>query len=161
MSDSVRPHRQQPTRLLCPWDSPGKNTGVGCHFLLPLRFPALEVPIGSKPEEVSRGNQNPVCFSLVNTSAAPQRCLPTPCGRFIFQNRRRRGWLISPPQPRRDVRLGCNTLTRENLSSGDEAALRSYPPFFPAHGFLSAILFSLCHFCFFLLDDCGFFSHMK
>ena len=30
----VRPHRQQPTRLLCPWDSPGKNTGVGCHFLL-------------------------------------------------------------------------------------------------------------------------------
>ena len=31
---SVRTHRQQPTRLLCPWDSPGKNTGVGCHFLL-------------------------------------------------------------------------------------------------------------------------------
>ena len=34
MSDSVQPHRQQPTRLLSPWDSPGKNTGVGCHFLL-------------------------------------------------------------------------------------------------------------------------------
>ena len=34
MSNSVRPHRQQPTRLPCPWDSPGKNTGVGCHFLL-------------------------------------------------------------------------------------------------------------------------------
>ena len=34
MSDSVRPHKQQPTRLPCPWDSPGKNTGVGCHFLL-------------------------------------------------------------------------------------------------------------------------------
>ena len=34
VSDSVRPHRQQPTRLPCPWDSPGKNTGVGCHFLL-------------------------------------------------------------------------------------------------------------------------------
>ena len=34
MSDSVWPHRQQPTRLLCLWDSPGKNTGVGCHFLL-------------------------------------------------------------------------------------------------------------------------------
>ena len=30
----MRPHRQQPIRLLCPWDSPGKNTGVGCHFLL-------------------------------------------------------------------------------------------------------------------------------
>ena len=35
MSDSVRPHRRQPTRLPHPWDSPGKNTGVGCHFLLP------------------------------------------------------------------------------------------------------------------------------
>ena len=34
MSDSVRPHRWQPTRLLCPWDSSGKNPGVGCHFLL-------------------------------------------------------------------------------------------------------------------------------
>ena len=34
MSDSVRPHRRQPTRLPHPWDPPGKNTGVGCHFLL-------------------------------------------------------------------------------------------------------------------------------
>ena len=34
MSDSVRPHRWQPTRLRRPWDSPGKNTGAGCHFLL-------------------------------------------------------------------------------------------------------------------------------
>ena len=34
MSDSVQPHRWQPTRLLCPWDSPGKNTGTSCHFLL-------------------------------------------------------------------------------------------------------------------------------
>ena len=34
VSDSVRPHRGQSTRLLRPWDSPGNNTGVGCHFLL-------------------------------------------------------------------------------------------------------------------------------
>ena len=34
LSDSVRPHRRQSTRLPRPWDSPGKNTGVGCHFLL-------------------------------------------------------------------------------------------------------------------------------
>ena len=34
VSDSVRSHRRQPTRLPCPWDSPGKSTGVGCHFLL-------------------------------------------------------------------------------------------------------------------------------
>ena len=37
MSDSVRPHRRQPTRLPRPWDSPGKNTGVGCHVLLQYR----------------------------------------------------------------------------------------------------------------------------
>ena len=34
MSDSVQPHRQQPTRLPSPWDSPSKNSGVGCHFFL-------------------------------------------------------------------------------------------------------------------------------
>ena len=34
VSDFVWPHRQQPTKLLCLWDSPGKNTGVGCHFPL-------------------------------------------------------------------------------------------------------------------------------
>ena len=34
VSDSVRPHRRQPTRLPRSWDSPGKNTGVGCHLLL-------------------------------------------------------------------------------------------------------------------------------
>ena len=34
LSPTVRPYRRQPIRLLCPWDSPGKNTGVGCHFLL-------------------------------------------------------------------------------------------------------------------------------
>ena len=34
MSDPQQPHELQPTRLPRPWDSPGKNTGVGCHFLL-------------------------------------------------------------------------------------------------------------------------------
>ena len=36
VSNFVRPHRWQPTRLLCPWDFPGKNTGVGCRFLLQI-----------------------------------------------------------------------------------------------------------------------------
>ena len=39
VSDSVRPYGQQPTRLLCPLDSLGKNTGVGCHFLFHLIMP--------------------------------------------------------------------------------------------------------------------------
>ena len=39
VSDSLRPHRLQPARLLCPWDFTGKKTGVGCHFLLQQIFP--------------------------------------------------------------------------------------------------------------------------
>ena len=34
VSDSLQPHGLEPTRLLCPWNSPGQNTRVGCHFLL-------------------------------------------------------------------------------------------------------------------------------
>ena len=48
VSDSVRPHRQQPTRLPCPWDSPGKNTGVGCHCLLQCK------KVKSESESLSR-----------------------------------------------------------------------------------------------------------
>ena len=39
MSDSMQSYRPYPTRILCPWDSLGKNTGVGCHFLLQGIFP--------------------------------------------------------------------------------------------------------------------------
>ena len=39
VSNCLRPYRLQPTRLLCPWDSPGKNAGVGCHALLQRIFP--------------------------------------------------------------------------------------------------------------------------
>ena len=46
MSDSVRPHRRQPTRLPHPWDSPGKNTGVGCHFLLQCMKGKRESEVG-------------------------------------------------------------------------------------------------------------------
>ena len=49
VSNSVWPYGLQPTRLLCPWDSPGKNTGVGCHALLQRIFPTL----GSNPRLMS------------------------------------------------------------------------------------------------------------
>ena len=44
VSNSLRPYGPQPARLLCPWDSPGKNTGVGCHAVLPrdLSNPGIE-----------------------------------------------------------------------------------------------------------------------
>ena len=64
MSDSLWPHRQQPTRLPRPWDSPGKNTGVGCHFLLQCMkvksasevtqsCPTLSDPIDCSPPDSS------------------------------------------------------------------------------------------------------------
>ena len=46
VSDSLIPHGQWPDRFLCPWDSPGKNTGVGSHFLLHRIFPTHESNLG-------------------------------------------------------------------------------------------------------------------
>ena len=53
VSDSVRPHRRQPTRLLCPWYSPVKNTGVGCHFLLQ----SMKVKSESKVTQLSNSSR--------------------------------------------------------------------------------------------------------
>ena len=72
MSDSVRPHRRQPTRLPCPWDSPGKNTGVGCHVLLQC------MKVKSESEVVQ------LCLTLSD----PMDCsLPGSSIREIFQTR--------------------------------------------------------------------------
>ena len=43
---TLRPHRLRPTRLLCPWGLPGKDTGVGCHFLLQRIFPTQGLNLG-------------------------------------------------------------------------------------------------------------------
>ena len=64
MSDSVRPHSQQPTRLPHPWDSPGKNTGVGCHFLLQC----MKVKSESESTQLSILS-DPVDCSLPGSSA--------------------------------------------------------------------------------------------
>ena len=48
MPHSVRPHRHKPTRLPHPWDSPGKNTGVGCHFLLQCMEVKSESEVASR-----------------------------------------------------------------------------------------------------------------
>ena len=64
MSDSVRPHRQQPTRLPCPWDSPGKNTGVGCHFLLQC----MKVTSESEVAQSCSTLRDPMDYSLPGSS---------------------------------------------------------------------------------------------
>ena len=72
MSDSVRPHRRQPTRLPRPWDPPGKNTGVGCHFLLQC----MKVK-----------NQNEVTQLCLTLSGLMDCSLPGSSIRGIFQAR--------------------------------------------------------------------------
>ena len=64
VSDSVRPHRRQPTRLPRPWDSPGKNTGVGCHFLLQC----MKVKSESEVAQSTPTLRNPMDCSLPGSS---------------------------------------------------------------------------------------------
>ena len=64
MSDSVWLHRWQPSRFPCPWDSPGKNTGVGCHFLLQC----MKVKSESEVAQSCLTPSNPVDCSLPGSS---------------------------------------------------------------------------------------------
>ena len=64
MSNSVRPHRRQPTRLPRPWDFPGKNTGVGCHFLLQCMKVKSESEVAQSCQTLS----DPMDCSLTGSS---------------------------------------------------------------------------------------------
>ena len=64
MCDSVWPHRRQPTRLPRPWGSPGKNTGVGCHFLLQCMKMKSESEVAQSSPTLS----NPMDCSLPGSS---------------------------------------------------------------------------------------------
>ena len=61
---TLRPHRWQPTRLPRPWDSPGKNTGVGCHFLLQC----MKVKSESEAAQSCLTLSNPMDCSLPGSS---------------------------------------------------------------------------------------------
>ena len=65
MSDSVQPHRWQPTRLPRPWDPPGKNTGVGWHFLLQC----MKVKSESEVAQSRPTLRDPMDCSLPGSSA--------------------------------------------------------------------------------------------
>ena len=64
VADSVRPQRRQPTRLPRPWDSPGENTGVGCHFLLQCMKVKSESEVAQSCPTLS----NPMDCSLPGSS---------------------------------------------------------------------------------------------
>ena len=88
VSNSVRPHRRQPTRLPRPWDSPGKNTGVGRHFLLQCRKVKSE-------SEVAQSCPTP---------SNPMDCSPPgPSVHGIF--------------PGKSTGVGCHCLLRINLTN--------------------------------------------
>ena len=93
MSDSVRPQRRQPTRLPRPWDSPGKNTGVGCHFLLQ-------------------------CMKVKSESEVAQSCptLPRPHG--LQPTRLLHPWDF----PGKSTGVGCHCLLQEKLLCSNKNA---------------------------------------
>ena len=102
MSDSVRPHRRKPTRLPRPWDSPGKNTGLGCHFLLQCMrvksesevaqsCPTLSDPMDCRPQRSSVHGASQarileqVAISFSRASSQPRDGTHVSClaGRFL------------------------------------------------------------------------------
>ena len=93
VSNSMRPHRRQPTSLPRPWDSPGKNTGVGCHFLLQC----MKVKSESEVAQLCPTRSDPMDCSLPGSSvhgifqarvlewSAIAFSTPSPgCGKFKF-----------------------------------------------------------------------------
>ena len=82
---TLQPHRQQPTRLLCPWNSLGKNTGVGCHFLLQC----MKVKSESEVSQLCPTLSDPMDCSLPGSSihaifqARVLEWLPLPSPNFL------------------------------------------------------------------------------
>ena len=116
VSDSVRPHRRRPTRLPRPWDSPGKNTGVGCHFLLQCM----------KVKSESEVTQS--CLTLSN----PMDCsLPGSSIHGIFQARVLEWGAIAFSRPRFNSWIGKIPWRRDRLPT---------PVFWPeeVHGLYSS-----------------------
>src|SRR5574341_1454901 len=119
MSDSVRSHRRQPTRLPHPWDSPGKNTGVGCHFLLQCRKVKSESEVAS----------------VVSNSVRPHRRKPTR--------------LLCPwDSPGKNTGVGCHFLLQCMKVKSEREVTQSCPtlsdpvdcslPGFSVHGIFQA-----------------------
>ena len=120
MSDSVQPHRWQPTRLPCPWDSPGKNTGVGCHFLLQcIRVKSesevaqsclTSLPHGLQPTRLL----HPWDFPVMPNSVQPHRWQPT---------RLLRPW----DSPGKNTGVGCHLLLQCMKVKSESEVAQSCP----------------------------------
>ena len=112
VSNSVRPHKQQPARLPHPWDSPGKNTGVGCHFLPQCMKVKSESEVTqscltlSDPMDCSLPGSSiyDLIFGVISTISAIINCMCV-CSSWSDSNSILRDhlklWLVSP-NPRQE-----------------------------------------------------------
>ena len=104
MSNAVRPHRRQPTRLPRPWDSPGKSTGVGCHFLLQCMKEKRE-------SEVAQS-----CLTLID----PMDCsLPGSSVQSEFAKRLQR-WDVYPSKAFGNMSASSRTFLFHRLGAADK-----------------------------------------
>ena len=133
VSDSVQPHRQQPNRLLCPWDSLGKDTGVGCHALLPgiepasLTSPALAggffttsttwEALGLKRRGLKFSGGNRQCSGRTPGGAAPHSC---PCSDLTLSPEML--WNVLSRQMQETLKAIAGLLLLPGLSTSTRAA---------------------------------------
>ena len=112
VSDSWRPHGLQPTRLLRPWDFPGKRTGVGCHCLVHKLYSICiySCTLKSESENVSR--------SVVSNSLQPVDCSLTGSSVYGILQARILEWVACPPPgdlPDRGVKRWSLSLEENSL----------------------------------------------
>ena len=117
MSNSVQPHRRQPTRLPCPWDPPGKNTRVGCHFLLQC----MKVKSESEVTQSCPTLRDPMDCSLPGSSVHGifQARVLEWVAIAISKHCNRRWQMLDKhyagERTRKCQRLGCNFLSQSQL----------------------------------------------
>ena len=103
MSDSVRPHRRKPTRLPGPWDSPGKNTGVGCRFLLQCMKVKSESEVAQSCWTLetpwTAAYQAPPSMGFSRQKSWSGVPLPSPCQCWVFSNVNISSYLITVKYP--------------------------------------------------------------
>ena len=153
MSDSVRPHGQQPTRLPRPWDSPGKNTGVGCHFLLQCMKVNSESEVAqaclmpSDPMDCSLPGSSvhgicqarvlewvAIAFSLINLAAAAAARSLQVVSDSVRPHRRQPTRLPRPwDSPGKNTGVGCHFLL-QCMKVNSESEVAQSCPLLATHG---------------------------
>ena len=146
MSDSVQPCRWQPIRLPRPWDSPGKNTGVGCHFLLQCMKVKSESEIAQSCPTSAYQAPPSMGFSRMYWSGLPLPSLvrPLAASKRIYTNTHLSGLLLplllSPQQATADQHLSRRpSNTQASLTQSPVGSLLLSPGSWYAQDFVFAL----------------------